>query len=90
MLTIGLEGFQPADSTVKREMQMRICMNHALAKVIYIIGGRGGMVVVVAGLVDSPSNTDTKQHSLHLIINTIQGTHTLHGMHIIHPLNNDF
>lgn len=45
MLTIGLEGFQPADSTVKREMQMRICMNHALAKVIYIIGGRGGMVV---------------------------------------------
>lgn len=44
MLTIGFKGFQPADSTFKRAMQMRICMNHAPGKVIYIIGGRGSGV----------------------------------------------
>lgn len=49
-------------------------MNYAPAKVIYIIGGEGRLGWVGGGI--SPSNTDTKQHFLPLIINITQGAHT--------------
>lgn len=68
-------------------------MNPAQMKVIYInwgegIEGRGGGGGSGGG--DSPSNTDMKQHFLYLIINMMLCAHTLCGVHIIFPLNNDF
>lgn len=44
------KGFHPADSTSKRAMQMRICMNYAPGKVIYIIEERGGRGLGIAGV----------------------------------------
>lgn len=84
------ERFQAAESACKKAMQMRICMNYAPAKVIYIIGGWGSCCVCVCMCVRAhvrvyacvrggvegipPSNTDMKQHFPSLIINTKQTT----------------